>query len=476
VINGFSQLLLKTSTPGHPAHHRLEEILKAGERGAGLTQQLLAFSRKQVLQPRIINPGALLQGMDWMLRRLIGENIEAVTSIDEGLAQIKIDPSQFEQVILNLVVNARDAMNREGKLTLELKNVEMNGPTARAHEVPPGRYVMLAVSDNGAGMTPEVRQRVFEPFFTTKDAGKGTGLGLATVYGIVKQSGGFICLYSEPGIGTTFKILMPRVDERPDALPGKPAQEIGRGDETVLVVEDDPSVRSFVQQVLTSEGYTVVAVKGGEEAILTGREYAGEIHLLVTDIVLGKTDGRQVAERLTALRSTMKVLFVSGYTGAAVVHNGILESEAAFLQKPFSPEVLSAKVRSILGGKAVIERVLVVDDERPIRDLLSAILEESGFQVLTAPNGREARIMARQHPIDLVISDLAMEDGEGIEMIGNLRKAYPKLKIIAMSGVFGLDVLSSARVIGASATLTKPLSADAVLRCISSLSDTVSGR
>ena len=336
VIIGYSKLLLEKSTPRDTAYPRLEEIRKAGERAAALTQQLLAFSRKQVLQPRVLNLADTLKDMDHMLRRLIGDDIEVVTTVHDDLAQVRIDPSQLEQVILNLVVNARDAMPQGGKLTIELMNSKADGSAARTHNIPEGEYVMLAVSDNGSGMTPEVQQRAFEPFFTTKEVGQGTGLGLATVYGIVKQSAGHIWLYSEPGIGTTFKIFFPRFDEPRESVPDGSVQEIARGEGTILVVEDDPTVRSLVQEILSPVGYTVILAESGDRALRASEQYAGEIHLLLTNVVLPKMSGREVANRLGALRPGMKVLFTSGYTGHAMTQRGVLEPGVNFLPKPFS--------------------------------------------------------------------------------------------------------------------------------------------
>ncbi len=268
VIIGYSQLLLANIAKGDPAYGRVEEIRKAGERAATLTQQLLAFSRKQVLHPRVVNLGDTLREIDHMLRRMIGEHIEVTATVDPQLAQVKIDPIQVQQLLMNLVVNARDAMPGGGKLTFELMNQEMDQSAGRLHNIPAGRYVMLSVSDNGSGMTPEVRRHVFEPFFTTKEVGQGTGLGLATVYGIVRQSGGHIWLYSEPGIGTTFKIFFPRVDEPKDRGASELPPKIGRGNETILLVEDDAALRALAQQVLGSAGYHVLTAEDGNAALL----------------------------------------------------------------------------------------------------------------------------------------------------------------------------------------------------------------
>ena len=454
VIIGYSKLLLKKLPEADRAHRQVEEICKAGERAAGLTQQLLAFSRKQVLQPRVVNFAENLREMDTLVRRVIGEDIEVATKIHGDVARVKIDPSQIQQVILNLVVNARDAMPKGGKLTLELSNAELDASYAKIHNIAPGSYVMLAESDNGCGMSPDVRQRAFEPFFTTKEVGSGTGLGLATVYGIVRQSGGHIWLYSEPGVGTTFKMYFPSVDARETAS-DEAAHEIApRGTETILVVEDDPAVRLLVEDILGSAGYRVLAAEDGPGALSAAGQHTGEIDLLLTDVVLPKMGGKEVASRLTALRPGLKVLFMSGYTGLSAAHHGNLDADVNFLPKPFSPDALCEKVRAVLTARMPVRKVLVVDDEPAIRSLLTEILRDSGFETITAQDGRDAREILRRNSVDLIITDLAMEGGEGIELIRGLRKEYPQLKIIAISGTFGVDVLAAARALGADATLT----------------------
>jgi signal transduction histidine kinase/DNA-binding response OmpR family regulator len=470
VIIGYSELLLQKLPPGDRTYRQIEEICKAGERAAGLTQQLLAFSRKQVLQPRIVDFADILREMHHMVQRVIGENIEISTDIHEDLARVKIDPSQVQQVILNLVVNARDAMPTGGKLTFELNNAELDASYAGMHDIPPGRYVMLSVSDNGCGMTPEVRQRAFEPFFTTKELGSGTGLGLATVYGIVRQSGGHIWLYSEPGIGTTFKIFFPGVDAREERVPSEPSTgPTWRGTETILLVEDDSAVRLLVEEILGSVGYHVLAADDGQRALLAAQQHNGKIDLLLTDVVLPKMGGKEIASRLVALRPGIKVLFMSGYTGHSAAQHGNLDPDVAFLPKPFSPAMLIEKVRSVLTSRSPIRRILVVDDERAIRELLTDILTDSGFQTFTARDGREAGEHVRSNSVDLVITDLFMEGAEGIELIRALRKEHPGVRIIAMSGTFGNDMLAIARALGADATLTKPLSPETLLQSIKTL-------
>jgi PAS domain S-box-containing protein len=353
IIRGYAELGRMGLHPADPLHGDLQEILGAANRAAKLTHQLLTFSRRQVIEPRVINLNDVLLHTDKMLRRIIGEDIELVTLPTEDLGRIRVDPGQVEQVLVNIAVNSRDAMPNGGKLTIETDNVTLDETYAARHVgVTPGEYVMLAVSDTGIGMTREVKEHLFEPFFTTKDAGKGIGLGLATCYGIVKQNGGNIWVYSEPGRGTTFKIYFPRVALEAEALPMRDESGyLPRGTETVLLVEDDPAVRTMAVRVLWEQGYTVLEAGNGEEALETAREHEGKtIHLLLTDVVIPQRGGKGLADCLRAERPDTKVLFMSGYPGEAVVHHGVLDSGTAFLHKPFSPSVLARKVREVLDG------------------------------------------------------------------------------------------------------------------------------
>jgi len=353
IITGYTQLLLNRLGQEDPLVSDIQEIKKAGDRAAALTQQLLAFSRRQVLIPKVVDLNGIVANMETMLQRLIGEDIHLVTVLDPALSRVKADPGQLEQVIMNLVVNARDAMPKGGKLTIETTNHDISQSYRRGQAVvQPGRYAMLSVSDTGCGMEPELQTRVFEPFFSTKGQGKGTGLGLSTVYGIVKQSDGYIFLYSEPGCGSTFKIYLPRVEEAAvEAETGMLPDGLPQGTETVLLVEDEPGVRALVRDTLRIHGYTVLEARHGIEALLTAKQHTGPIHLLMTDVVMPQMSGREVADRLFVTRSDLRVLFMSGYTENAIVHHGVLHPGTAFLQKPFSPEALARKVREVLDAR-----------------------------------------------------------------------------------------------------------------------------
>ena len=350
VIMSYSDLLLDDLESTDPRRADLEEIRKAAAGAAGLTRQLLAFSRQQVLEPQVLDLNAVVTGAGNMLQRLIGDDVGLVTVLAPDLGAVKADPGQLEQVIMNLAVNARDAMPEGGKITVETGNVDLDATyTAEHTPVSPGPYVLISVSDTGDGMDEETKRRIFEPFFTTKEKGKGTGLGLSTVYGIVKQTGGFIWVYSEPGHGTTFKIYLPRVDEQAEAEQrGTATPQSVHGTETVLLAEDAGSLRAVARQILQRNGYTVLEAADGKSALDEAAGHEGPIHLLITDVIMPEMSGRQLAERLKDRRPELKVLFVSGYADDAIVRHGILEPGIAFLQKPFSPESLARKVREVL--------------------------------------------------------------------------------------------------------------------------------
>ncbi len=353
VITGVGDLLLSHLHEGDPMRDDVAEILRAGSRAAELTHQLLAFSRQQMLQPEVIGLNRVVESVGTLLRRLLGEDVHLVVELAPKLDRVKADPGQIEQVIVNLAVNARDAMPQGGHLTVRTANVELDtGYIGQGGvRVPSGHYVQLEVSDSGVGMTEETRQRAFEPFFTTKAPGKGTGLGLSTVYGIVKQSQGFIWVYSEPGKGTTIRILLPRVTDR--ITPTRPRTATARatgGTETVLLVEDNPALHKLVSRLLGSAGYTVIGARDGMEALRLLEERGGAVDLVLTDVVMPRMSGRQLAERLAEVAPGVKVLYMSGYTDDTIVRHGLLDAKAPFLNKPFSRATLLQKVRETLDG------------------------------------------------------------------------------------------------------------------------------
>jgi PAS domain S-box-containing protein len=352
VIEGYVEIQLQSPNSSPQVQQAAVQIKAAADRATGLTRQLLAFTRQQILQPRIVNLNQIVTGLNRMLGRLIGENVEVCTILDDSLGAVKADPAQMEQVLMNLVINARDAMANGGKLTIETANVALGDAYADLHRyASKGEYVQLAVSDNGVGMDAEARSHLFEPFYTTKEKGKGTGLGLATVYGIVKQSGGHIEVYSELGKGTTFKVYLPRVYPiAGSASPAAQEKSAVRGSETVLVVEDDESLRELVREILERQGYTVLAPNRPQDAQSLSLQQQGPVQLLLTDVVMPGISGREVAREISRHRPNIKVLFMSGYTPNSIVQHGVLEDGLAFLPKPFTPAVLLAKVREVLDG------------------------------------------------------------------------------------------------------------------------------
>jgi PAS domain S-box-containing protein len=353
VILSYTDATLEQLDAEHPVRADMSEVKKAGERAANLTRQLLAFSRRQVLRPAVLHLGEVVAGMEGMIRRLIPEDVALTLHTAPRLGRVHADSGQIEQIIMNLVVNARDAMPRGGRLTIETANEELDADYAAAHVgVTPGPYVMLAVSDTGVGMEPAVRERIFEPFFTTKEKGQGTGLGLSTVYGIVQQSGGHIWVYSEPGQGTAFKIYLPRKEMEPEPVTASivAATSRARGGETVLLVEDDEQVRVLARTILRRYGYKVLEAQNGGEAFLLCEQYEEPIHVLLTDVVMPGISGKQLADRITPLQPAMKILFMSGYTEPSIAHRNILDAGAALLEKPITRDKLLLALREVLDG------------------------------------------------------------------------------------------------------------------------------
>ncbi|HEY1186653.1 MAG TPA: PAS domain S-box protein, partial [Gemmata sp.] len=349
IINGYSEMLLSGCPAGDPAREMLAAVHDAGERAARLTQQLLAFSRKSVVEPRLVDLSELVAESAKLLRRLIGEDIALAVLTDPAPVPVVIDPGQFEQVLMNLAVNARDAMPTGGRLTLETRCVDLDSGSGRSHpDLPPGRYAALRVADTGCGMSPEVRDKIFEPFFTTKGVGKGTGLGLAVVHGVVKQAGGSVAVESADGAGTTFTVLLPPATGAPaGAAPGV-TRLAPRGSETVLLAEDEDAVRTLVRVALEGQGYTVLPASGGAEALDRLRAHPDPVHLLVTDVVMPQMSGRELAEAARAARPGLRVLYMSGYTDDALGRHGLEGTGDQFIQKPFTPLGLARRVRALL--------------------------------------------------------------------------------------------------------------------------------
>ncbi len=350
VIIGNTDMAKDEVDPALPLYENLEEIEKAAEHSADLVSQLLAFARKQTIVPKVVDINATVAGTTNMLRRIIGEDIDLEWLPGLHVWPVKIDPSQIDQILANLCVNARDAIADVGKVTIETANAEFDEAYCTAHHgFLPGGYVLIAVSDNGCGMTAETLNNIFEPFFTTKETGKGTGLGLAMVYGVVKQNNGFINVYSEPGHGTIFKIYLPRYQTKVESLPEQTKNlQIKQGFETILLVEDEPSILKMTAQMLERLGYLVMAAKTPGEAIRIAREYAGEIHLLMTDVVMPEMNGRELAKNILTVRPNLRRLFMSGYTANVIAHHGVLDKGLNFIQKPFSRDQLGSKVRKAL--------------------------------------------------------------------------------------------------------------------------------
>lgn len=348
-ILGFTELAEDTLQPDNSVQNYLHNIHKAAERAASLTSQLLAFARKQIILPRVVNLNALILDVDQMLYRLLGDHIEFAILPQPNTGQVEIDPGQFEQVLMNLVTNARDAMPDGGKLTLATANVTLDEEYAHQHnEATPGDYVLLTVSDTGTGLAEEIKAHIFEPFFTTKGQGKGTGLGLATCYGIIKQNGGHIQVTSEPDQGTTFQIYLPRVEEATDAIEHRETPPLPSGTETLFLAEDEPMVRQIGARALRLQGYTVFEAEHGIEALRLINAYPEQIHLLITDVMMPQMGGKELAERLRVTHPHIKVLYTSGYMDEAMNQQGVLDPGLAFLQKPFTPAALAHKVREVL--------------------------------------------------------------------------------------------------------------------------------
>ncbi|HTX75666.1 MAG TPA: response regulator, partial [Terracidiphilus sp.] len=470
VINGYGDLLTSRLEKDNPLRSMVEQIRKAGLSAASLTQQLLTFSRLHFAEPKPTGLNAVVDESKTMLGRLVGEDIEVVTALAARPDKVLVDRNQIHQCVMNLVVNARDAMPEGGKVVIETANVDLPAGKLDARpDIPPGSYVLLTVTDNGAGMDRETRGRIFEPFFTTKEKGKGTGLGLSTVYGIVQQCNGFIHVDSEPGRGSSFQLFLPRTDADAALEPEARSSHQPGGSETILVVEDQEDVRDFLAQALAGFGYSVLRAGSGAEAMLLEQRHQGPIHLLLTDVVMPGMNGKELAQRIKPLRSAMKVLFMSGYAGDVIGNLAALEPGTAHIQKPFTLEALADKVQEVLLSHSAAPRsVLVVDDQESIRELFQGVLGKT-YKVILASDGKEALAILHREAVDLVITDVVMPNAEGLETIQAIRGMRSNVRIIAMSGAFGGSFLKHAQLLGADATLSKPVSPEALFETVRSL-------
>ena len=472
VINGYCDMLLADAAHSGELRDGLQEIRAAGERAASVTSQLLAFSRKQLAAPRPICLNRTVQDYGNLLRRLIGEQIEIVMRLEDGLHPVMADPGQIDQILMNLAINARDAMPEGGRIEIATREARLEegclprNPLARV-----GDYAVLSVSDTGVGIAPEIQEKIFEPFFTTKGVGHGTGLGLCTAYGIVNQAGGWIEVESLQGQGTTFRVWLPVTRAKTVKETASEAIEgAAPRDATLLVVEDQADVRRLALSILKHQGYQLLEAENADRALEVSAHHAGVIDLLVTDVVMPGRTGCELAERLIVQRPGIKVLYISGYPGDAIAGQGCLDPGTEYLPKPFTPEQLSSKVREVLrrpagGGRTI----LVIDDDAKVCGLLQRVLSGAGYRVLVAADGKKGMDALKRQPVDLVITDLVMPEQEGLETVTQLHAQRPKLPVIAISGAFGGSFLKAAGLLGASATLAKPIAPDALLRAVEQL-------
>ncbi len=474
VIQGHVALALEQAGPGHPLHAHLDEIRKAAQRSAVITKQLLAFARQQAAAPRTLDLNETVAGMLTMLRRLIGEEVEVLFRPGDGLWSVKVDPSQVDQLLANLCVNARDAIEGVGVVTLATGNVLVDEPFCRSRAgALPGEYVRLTVADDGCGMDKEVLDHLFEPFFTTKGPGKGTGLGLATVHGIVSQNGGFIDVRSEPGRGTGFDIYLPRSTEAPVEAPSSEATDVPAGHgEVVLLAEDEPAMLRLGTQMLERLGYRVLAADSPSKAIHMAREHEGPIDVLITDVVMPEMNGRELAARLEPLRPALRCLFISGYTADVIAHRGVLHEGVSFLQKPFTQRELALKVRAVLDPRAAgpgegrprVERVVYVDDEEPLVELLGRALERAGYVMRGFSDPGKALAEVRRDPagFDAVVTDVSMPEMSGFELARAVRELRRDATVVIVSGFTDERREADARAAGADALIEKPTEAGAL--------------
>jgi PAS domain S-box-containing protein len=463
VINGYADLLAQDLPPASSESSIVAEIRAAGERAASLTRQLLAFSRKQLVRPTVLNLNQVVRDVEKMLRRLIGEDIELVIRADEDLGNVRADAGNIQQILMNLAVNARDAMPHGGRLLIETANILLDSQYEQTHSgARTGPHVLLAVTDNGIGMTREVRKHLFEPFFTTKPTGTGTGLGLATVYGMVKQIGGWIWVYSEPGQGCVFKIYLPRIDA-PVPQPAPEVRRNLRGSETILVVEDQDEVRHMTATALGRYGYSVLTAINGEEALRLAAGCPDPIHLLLTDVVMPGITGRELAKRLTAARTGLAVLYMSGYTDRAMAPGAVLDPGVQLLAKPFTPSELAEKVRDALGAGAAPTVLLLSPDGRR-RAAIRDILIEAGYAVAESGGGPEAASAIKAGEFDLLIAELTATGEEvTLDAVRDRPVGRPAIVLSADEGGEFLTIAAETR---AAALLSFPVDRETLLEAV----------
>jgi PAS domain S-box-containing protein len=478
VISGNLQLLSKDIAGNARAEMRVQSALAGVARGSKLASQLLAFARRQPLEPRVVNVGRLIKGMDELLRRALGGEIEVETVVAGGLWNSLIDPDQLENAILNLAINARDAMNGEGRLTIEASNAFLDDEYVRHHEdLVAGQYVMIAVTDTGTGIPPDILERVYEPFFTTKAEDKGTGLGLAMVYGFLKQSGGHVKIYSEMGAGTTVKLYFPRNTASEDTLVGPPSGEVKGGEETVLVVEDDDDVREVAVSMLTELGYRVVKARDAAGALVIV-DSGIPIDLIFTDVMMpGTLRSPELARKAKERLPNVAVLFTSGYTQNAIVHGGRLDPGVELLAKPYTREALARKIRHVLANHAqrrvaaqgsrrpadedVLKgaTVLLVEDDELIRSTTTEVLSDSGCKVKEASTAQEALKILNEGPVDFLLTDIGLPGVSGLQLAKDARARRPDLCLVLATGDSGIK--SEAALLGA-VLVVKPYTPDSL--------------
>lgn len=474
VINGYADLLLTHLGPAHASFGPISEIRKAGERAADLTQQLLAFSRKQIIQPRVLDLNDVVTEFHQMIGRVLGEDIGLTLTPNETPCRVRADVGQITQVLMNLAVNARDAMPQGGTLSIHLSTVDLQVQNSHDEDsYDPGKYVVLAIRDTGTGMDEVTRSRIFEPFFTTKEPGEGTGLGLATVYGIVKQAGGFIAVSSRPGAGTEFRVYLPEIDA-PVSEPRliEPLASSG-GSETILVVEDQEQLRTFIEVVLESYGYRVLCAADGLEAIRMAEQHTGAIHLLLTDVVMLGVNGRELARRICDIRSETRVIFMSGYSEGTIARRGILSPGLEFLQKPFTPEVLTSKIRRVLGpAPARTSSIFIIEPINEVRDLLCRILSEAGY-IVAAPSPHD--LLTEFHRIrpDLIVADFDDVESGIVDQLERMQTGMRP--VVAICGAFDCSFASVAARVGVFKIIPKPVRAATMLEVVSELLEKTDG-